>query len=137
LIEDLQINAARNKGFVPLEHRLDVYGLCGNCARQPGQRLCLCDAEAGEFLCIRGLDGGDEMRRRMTDMGLNVGSEVEVLSSGGGPVVVVSKGSRLALGRGLSEKVLVEPVSKERKHGRGGLRFYRKLHRLRSRPKED
>ncbi|MEW5725833.1 MAG: transcriptional repressor [Thermodesulfobacteriota bacterium] len=112
LIEDLQVGAAKDKGFVPLDHRLEVYGLCEDCARRPGEELRLCDAEEGERLLVCGHRGGGELDRRLHDMGLTDGAELEVISAAGGPVVVACRGSRLALGQGMSEKILVVP-----KHG--------------------
>jgi len=44
-------------------------------------------------------------------MGLTVGSEVEsLISRGSGPIVVAVRQTRLALGRGVANRVLVEPV---------------------------
>ena len=114
-IEELQTAAAREKGFIPLEHRLDIYGLCAECARERGQAVPLCQAEKGECLVICGHSGGSELQRRLTDMGLRAGAEVEVLSNSSGPVVVACGGARLALGRGMSEKVMVSPAPPKEK----------------------
>ncbi len=109
-IEVLQECAAREKGFVPLDHRMDIYGLCAECAGKRGEAIQLCEAEKGERLVICGHKGGDELQRRLTDMGLNNGAEIEVLSKGSGPVVVACRGCRLALGRGMTQKVMVTPA---------------------------
>ncbi len=51
------------------------------------------------------------MRRRLYELGFTEGASVQVVKSGGpGPVVVVVRGSRLALGWGVAMKVLVEVV---------------------------
>jgi len=54
------------------------------------------------------------MRLRLMHRGLNIGDIVRVLSSGPmrGPVYVenLATGVRLALGRGVASRVLVEPV---------------------------
>jgi Fur family ferric uptake transcriptional regulator len=109
VIEDLQTAAARKKGFLPLDHRMDVYGLCAECTNARGQAIPLCDAEKGERVLVMDHEGGEVIQRRLEDMGLNRGEEVEVLSNGSGPVVVACRGARLALGRGMSEKVRVRP----------------------------
>ena len=109
-IETLQSAAARDKGFIPLEHHLDIYGLCAECTRDRGEAVPLCQAEKGECLVVCGHSGGSELQRRLTDMGLRQGAQVEVLSNSNGPVVVACGGARLALGRGMSEKVLVSPA---------------------------
>ncbi|MEW6263167.1 MAG: transcriptional repressor [Thermodesulfobacteriota bacterium] len=110
-IEELQFCAASEKGFVPLDHQMVIYGLCRECALQPGQEMTLGQAQRGERLVVCGYSGGSESARRLTDMGLNPGVEIEVLGSNGhGPVVVACRGSRLALGRGFSDKVKVKPA---------------------------
>ena len=116
-IEALQGTAARDKGFTPLEHRLDIYGLCADCTKARGEAVPLCQAEKGECMIICGHSGGNELQRRLTDMGLRQGAQVEVLSNSSGPVVVACGGARLALGRGMSEKVMVSPAPpKEQGH---------------------
>jgi Fe2+ transport system protein FeoA len=42
-------------------------------------------------------------------MGLPMGGEIEIISTDGGPMVVAAKGCRLALGRGLAQKIMVSP----------------------------
>jgi ferrous iron transport protein A len=55
---------------------------------------------------------GHRLRRRLSDLGLVPGTVVEVVQSPGhGPVILALGEARLALGRGASHKVLVEPVS--------------------------
>ncbi|AEM38871.1 FeoA family protein [Pyrolobus fumarii 1A] len=54
--------------------------------------------------------GGRGATRRAMEMGLAPGSEVEVVMVTGGPIIVRVRGSLVAVGRGLAEKVLVEPL---------------------------
>jgi len=55
------------------------------------------------------VEGGFGLRRRLAGMGLTTGSNVEsVLSRGRGPIVVAVRQTRLALGRGIAARVLVE-----------------------------
>ena len=118
-IEALQLEAARNKGFIPLEHRMEIYGLCANCVRERGRTVPLSCAEKGECLVIRGHTGGEELQRRLNDMGLTSGTEIEVLGANSGPMIVACRGCRLALGRGMTDKVEVAPADrpiKEKKH---------------------
>ncbi len=109
-LERLQREIARERGFVNLQHRLEIYGLCSECAsqRRPGRPLC--EAEPGERLILAGHKGGNELTRRLQDMGLTNGVEIEVLSKNDGPLVVSCRGCRLALGRGMSEKIMVSPA---------------------------
>lgn len=108
-LEILQVKLAHDIGFVPLQHRLEIYGLCTQCARERGPAVRLSQAEAGERVVILNHSGGDQVERRLLDMGLTRGTEVEVLSQNEGPMVISCRGSRLALGKGLSEKITVTP----------------------------
>lgn len=131
-IEELQNAIARQKGFVPLEHKLEIYGLCSECAQQRGDAAPLSKAEKGERLIVCGCHGGDELQRRLVDMGLNPGVEIEVLGCNEGPVVVACRGSRLALGRGMSDKIMVKPCRKEQGLRGFGRHFGRKRMRRHS-----
>jgi len=54
---------------------------------------------------------GSGLQRRLADMGLTPGAEVRLVNcQGAGPVLIDLKGSRLALGRGVAMKILVEEV---------------------------
>lgn len=69
---------------------------------------------ADEGVCVRvvALRGGTGLERRLTDMGLNVGSELTVTQRQGGSALVVCRGeTRFALGDGMAHKILVEEVS--------------------------
>ena len=106
-LELLKAKAASQEGFLPLRHRLQIYGLCAKCqsARQPTMPLAL--ASPGEKVRIQSIQGGGKAARHLADLGLTVGSEVEVISANGGPMVVAVRGSRVALGRGVAHKVMV------------------------------
>lgn len=60
---------------------------------------------------VSGIDGGHEVRSRLATMGLLPGVILSVLQRGplGGPVLIEVDGTRIALGRGVARKVLVEP----------------------------
>ena len=68
-------------------------------------------ADEGAHVRIVTLRGGAGLDRRMTEMGLNVGSELTVRQRQGGGGLVVSRGeTRYALGAGMAHKVMVELV---------------------------
>lgn len=56
--------------------------------------------------------GGYGMLRRLSDLGLTPGVELEVLSSGplGGPIILKVRGYEIALGRGIASRVYVKRV---------------------------
>ena len=65
-------------------------------------------AKAGEKLLIKEIAGGRDARARLASMGLRPGDPVEVISNDGEGRLIVGRGStRLALGRGIAQKVLV------------------------------
>jgi DtxR family Mn-dependent transcriptional regulator len=58
----------------------------------------------------RGRGRGWGFERRLTDMGLTPGTRVTVVKSAPfhGPLEILVRGSRLALGRGMAERIFVE-----------------------------
>jgi Fe2+ transport system protein FeoA len=64
----------------------------------------------GEEVRLVAIYGGQRLRKRLADLGLNVGMTVRVLQhSGHGPLILAVKDSRLAVGRGIAHKILVRP----------------------------
>ena len=69
-------------------------------------------ADEGARVRVVALRGGDNLSKRMTELGLNVGSELVVRQRQGGGGLVVSRGeTRFALGGGMAHKVMVEKVA--------------------------
>jgi len=57
------------------------------------------------------IQGGLKMKQRLADLGLNIGMTIRVLKkASGGPMIIAVKDSRLALGWGMANRILVEPV---------------------------
>lgn len=66
---------------------------------------------AGQRVRITGVEGGARVQSRLIGMGLIAGVSVDVRSNdGGGPILLAVRHSRIALGRGMAQKVRVEPV---------------------------
>lgn len=64
----------------------------------------------GQEVRLIAIQSGQRMRKRLADLGLNLGMTVRVLQHDGqGPIILAVKDSRLALGRGVAHKILVEP----------------------------
>ena len=60
---------------------------------------------------VRELDGGNEFSGRLAAMGLVLGAALQVMqNSGKGPMLVRVRDTRLALGRGEAQRILVERV---------------------------
>ena len=62
----------------------------------------------------RGQGGGWRFEKRLMDMGLTPGTRVTVVKSAPfhGPIEILVRGSRLALGRGMAERIFVEREKK-------------------------
>ena len=68
-------------------------------------------ASAGEKLRIVSVAGGRGVHHRLASMGLNVGSEIEVIKKGfPGPFLVSAGDTRLAIGAGIAHKIMVLPM---------------------------
>ena len=62
----------------------------------------------GQKVKVISLAGGRGLQRHLADMGLNIGSEVEVLNQGApGPFIIAVKETRLAIGFGMARKIMV------------------------------
>jgi Fur family ferric uptake transcriptional regulator len=105
-IEARQLEQASLAGFRPLFHRLQIHGICAKCLAERGPVAALSEMAVGERGTVESLGGGRGARRRLEEMGLVPGTAIEVLSSLGLKLVLV-RGSRVAIGRGLAAKVLV------------------------------
>jgi len=78
-------------------------------SKKPCPRLPLILAIAGKKVRIASIEGGHQIQSRLADLGLFPNVEVQVLNgSRSGPLLVMVKGSRLALGRSLSSMIMVE-----------------------------
>jgi len=62
----------------------------------------------GNKVTIISLAGGRGMQERLISMGLGPGSEIEVVQRGApGPFIVAVKESRLAIGSGMAQRIMV------------------------------
>ena len=64
-------------------------------------------AEPGESVTIRRITGKDELRLHLAELGFVVGETVTVVSRMGGNLIVQVKDSRIALDRGMANRILV------------------------------
>jgi len=71
----------------------------------------LCMAGNCKEVRVLKIRAGSGLQRRLADMGLTPGTEIKLINCQGvGPVLIDLKGSRLALGRGMAMKIMVEEV---------------------------
>lgn len=57
---------------------------------------------------VKLIDAGRDATRRLYEMGLNTGAPVKIVKNDAGPVIVCLAGNKVAIGRGLAEKIIVE-----------------------------
>ena len=73
-----------------------------------GQGMPLAMARPGELVTVIGVRGGWGLQRRLADMGLTPGVRIRVINSQmPGPVLIDLRGARVALGRGVAQRVMV------------------------------
>ena len=110
-MEALQVNIAAAIGFHMLQHKMEIYGICAECLKNRALVMPLELARPGERLVIKQISGGASARMRLLTMGLRIGDSIEVITNQKkGQVVIAADFKRYALGRGLAEKIMVEPV---------------------------
>jgi len=62
----------------------------------------------GDVVRIVQIRGGRGLARKLADMGLVPGTSIRVINAQGlGPVVLEARGTRLALGHGMAQRILV------------------------------
>jgi Fe2+ transport system protein FeoA len=74
----------------------------------PGRPIAL--MRAGQRVRITGYKGGRMLRARLLALGLNLGREVDILQNNHGLIIIGVNGGRVALGRGISQKIMTHPV---------------------------
>ncbi len=71
----------------------------------------MADVDTGRDVVLVALEGGHAFRHRLAEMGLTPGVQFKLLSKGHpGPYIILIKETRLVLGRGMTDAVMVRPV---------------------------
>ncbi|MCI8516485.1 MAG: ferrous iron transport protein A [Hungatella sp.] len=68
----------------------------------------------GETRIIRGVKGQEEMKRHLQDLGFIRGEKVRVVGENAGGMILMVKGVKVALNRGLAHRIMVEDQEVER-----------------------
>jgi Fur family ferric uptake transcriptional regulator len=110
-LEKRQLAIAAAHGFLMMQHRMEIYGICARCLQERAGRISLDAAKPGERLVIADLKGGAAARMRLLTMGLRVGDTVDVITNiGSGQVVVSADCRRYVIGRGMAQKIVAAPI---------------------------
>lgn len=110
-LERLQIKIAATYGFHMLQHKMELYGICADCLKIQGSRMALTLTKPGEQVVVREIQGGLRARGRLLSMGIRPGEDIFVISNQG-QLVVSLNDSRLVIGEGLAQKIIVEHVKR-------------------------
>ncbi|WP_077369353.1 FeoA family protein [Anaerosalibacter sp. Marseille-P3206] len=63
--------------------------------------------DTGEKGVVYDISAGQKASKRLYEMGFNRGSELKVVKNDRGPIIVSLAGTKIALGRGLAQKILI------------------------------
>lgn len=72
------------------------------------QNLLLSPKE--KVMKIYSIDGGDRVKKRLNEVGVIKGELIKVKEKMSGNVVVEVKGNKIAIGKGMAIKILVEEI---------------------------
>jgi Fe2+ transport system protein FeoA len=75
--------------------------------------LPLAECPRDHKACLRCLEIDRCLLHRLSELGMTPGVELRVVHDAGGPMLLSVRGSRVALGRDLAEKIWVEIISPE------------------------
>ena len=64
----------------------------------------------GKSVRLVKITAGHRLRHRLTELGLIPGVELKIMQDEGGPLLLAVKDTRLALGRGMAHKIIVQTV---------------------------
>lgn len=105
-LEARQNRAMKQAEFRPLFHRLTIHGLCARCYDAASSYKPLSESRPGERVRVESIDDGPSLIHRLAGLGLTRGTEAEVIENDG-KVILVVRGGRLALDRGMASKIHV------------------------------
>jgi Fe2+ transport system protein FeoA len=73
------------------------------------QKLLMSELLTGEHATILDFGGGRAVNNRLTSLGFTPGVEIDMTRNyGHGPLIVTVRGTRVALGRGEAQKIVVQ-----------------------------
>jgi Fur family ferric uptake transcriptional regulator len=113
-MERLQAKIAAGHGFHMLQHRMEIYGLCPECLAERKPLMPLTMAKQGERVVIREMVGGKGASLRLYSMGLRPGDQIEIINNTGqGRIILGHDYTRLAMGRGIAQTIMVSLAEKD------------------------
>ena len=78
---------------------------------EPISEQSLLNINVGQKVQLIRVDAGEDLKSRLAALGMVPNVQITIISKDRpGPFVVSFKGSRIALGRGMTEKIIVKPI---------------------------
>ncbi|MCG5515450.1 MULTISPECIES: FeoA family protein [unclassified Ectothiorhodospira] len=77
---------------------------------QQSQGYALTMAQEDQTVRVVALRAGRNLDRRLTELGIHIGSELRVVQRQGNALVVSRDNARIAIGAGMAMKILVAPA---------------------------
>lgn len=74
------------------------------------EQVSLARLRPGDCGRVKRIVAGGFATKRLYEMGFNTGAKVTVLKNDRGPLIVSLEGNKIALGRGLAEKMLIDKI---------------------------
>ena len=88
---------------------------------EPQQIKPLSKVKSGEKVRLASIDAGRGLNSRLASMGLLPNTEITIVSNGHpGPFVISVKGSKMMLGRGMANKIMVYSCHGKENHSGPG-----------------
>ncbi|NMB26622.1 MAG: ferrous iron transport protein A [Tissierellia bacterium] len=69
--------------------------------------ISLIQLNSGEQGKVKKICAGGCATKRLYEMGFNTGAKVKVVKNDAGPIIVSLSGNKIALGRGLAQKIII------------------------------
>ena len=73
-----------------------------------GKTTPLAFVKEGNYVTIQQINGGLKIKKRLEEIGLIPGKEIEIIKPGPGPVVIKILSTKVALGFGEAMKIIVK-----------------------------
>ena len=74
------------------------------------QTMPISFAQNGSRVEIVNIAMGQTFNKKLMEMGLNIGSEIQIIKNDSGSLILGVAGSKLALGQGMGHKIMVKAI---------------------------
>jgi Fur family transcriptional regulator, ferric uptake regulator len=107
-LESIQDSLIFQKGCKPLFHKLEVYGICEECNYSQKRPIPITFAKQESLVRFVKIEAKQNLKKRFAELGFIEGEQIRIVkNSHFGPLILEVRGSRLAIGRGQAQHILV------------------------------